>query len=124
MTGQERSVHFNATHMSCTIEMMDLNRRYDVAVIDEIQMIGCQSRGDSWTQALLGLQADEIHLCGDPRAHELVKALCERTGDIFEAREYKRLSTLTVEETHIASFSDLRPGDCIVAFSRQKLFEI
>ena len=30
-----------ADHVSCTIEM-NINRAYDVAVIDEIQMIGSQ----------------------------------------------------------------------------------
>jgi len=59
-------LNFNATHMSSTIEMCDLTQRYDVAVIDEIQMIADERRGHAWTQALLGLQAEEIHLCGDP----------------------------------------------------------
>ena len=36
LTGQERQIHFDATHMSCTIEMADLNTQYDVAVIDEV----------------------------------------------------------------------------------------
>jgi ATP-dependent RNA helicase SUPV3L1/SUV3 len=52
--------------------MTDLSKRYEVAVIDEIQMIANESRGHAWTNALLGLQADEIHLCGDPRAQQLI----------------------------------------------------
>jgi len=48
--------------------MTDLTKKYEVAVIDEIQMIADERRGHSWTNALLGLQAEEIHLCGDPRA--------------------------------------------------------
>ena len=71
-TGQEQKFYFNATHTSCTIEMTDLSKRYEVAVIDEIQMIANESRGHAWTNALLGLQADEIHLCGDPRAQQLI----------------------------------------------------
>jgi ATP-dependent RNA helicase SUPV3L1/SUV3 len=67
-TGQERQMSFNSTHTSCTIEMTDLRLKYDIAVIDEIQMIADKSRGHAWTNALLGLQADEIHLCGDMRA--------------------------------------------------------
>jgi ATP-dependent RNA helicase SUPV3L1/SUV3 len=33
---------------------VDLNRNLEVAVVDEIQMIGDRSRGWAWTQALLG----------------------------------------------------------------------
>ena len=29
-----------AKHLACTVEMVDLRNEYDVAVIDEIQMIG------------------------------------------------------------------------------------
>jgi len=36
VTGQEKHYHRDATHLSCTIEMTDLNNRYQVAVIDEI----------------------------------------------------------------------------------------
>lgn len=87
-------------------------------------MIANDSRGHAWTNALLGLQADEIHLCGDSRAHNLIKKLCERTKDTYETKEYKRLSKLNVEHHNITSLKDLRVGDCIVAFSRQKLFTI
>lgn len=87
-------------------------------------MIADDRRGDAWTNALFGLQAKEIHLCGDERAHKLIEKLCERSGDDFEAIEYKRLSVLEVEESHIKSVDDLREGDCIVAFGREKLFSL
>lgn len=48
--------------------MMDLENEYDVAVIDEIQMINDPQRGHNWTNAVLGLKANEVHLCGDERA--------------------------------------------------------
>ena len=87
-------------------------------------MIADDRRGFAWTNALLGLQAKEIHLCGDPRAYVLIKDLVRVTGDILECAEYKRLSTLDVEKKNINSLKDLRAGDCIVAFSRSKLFTI
>lgn len=34
-----------STHISCTIEMAALNREYEVAVIDEVQMIADSQRG-------------------------------------------------------------------------------
>jgi ATP-dependent RNA helicase SUPV3L1/SUV3 len=48
LTGQEqRQVPFSS-HISCTVEMVNLNREYDVAVIDEIQMIANEQRGFAW----------------------------------------------------------------------------
>ena len=38
---------------------------YEVAVIDEIQMIGDVERGWAWTRVILGIKAKRIHLCGD-----------------------------------------------------------
>ena len=52
-----------------------------MAVIDEIQLIEDPDRGYAWTNALLGLKAKEIHLCGDQRALKLVAKLIEQTGD-------------------------------------------
>lgn len=66
MTGQEVKEVPLATHVSCTIEMLNLATMYDCIVIDEIQMIGDEQRGKSWTRALMGACAAEIHLCGDP----------------------------------------------------------
>lgn len=75
ITGQEKQIVFDSHHLSCTIEMADLNTIYDVAIIDEIQLIEDPDRGFAWTNALLGLQAKEIHLCGDERALKLVHKL-------------------------------------------------
>lgn len=36
VTGQEKQLQADSKHMSCTIEMADINNEYDVAVIDEI----------------------------------------------------------------------------------------
>ena len=78
-----------------------------MAVLDEIQMIGrhkhprppltfCESthwhvnvpgddqRGWAWTRALLGLQADVIHVCGDESAVAIVKRLARQMGDKVE----------------------------------------
>ncbi|EMT69901.1 ATP-dependent RNA helicase suv3, mitochondrial [Fusarium odoratissimum] len=52
---------------SCTVEMVPFNDRFDVAVIDEIQMLADPDRGNAWTTALLGVQAKEVHLCGEER---------------------------------------------------------
>jgi ATP-dependent RNA helicase SUPV3L1/SUV3 len=43
---------------------------------------------------LLGLHANEIHLCGGLEALEVVKNIVATTGDDFELRMYDRLSPL------------------------------
>lgn len=125
LTGQERREVPFAEHVSCTVEMTDVSRRVDCAVIDEIQMIADPGRGHAWTRALLGVQAAEVHVCGDPSVLPVVRAICEITGDDFEVRTYERLTKLSVATESLGgSFASVRPGDCVVAFSRREIYAI
>jgi ATP-dependent RNA helicase SUPV3L1/SUV3 len=103
---------------SCTVEMVPLNLPLDVAVIDEIQMIGSPERGWAWTQALLGVRAKEVHLCGEERTVPLIKELCASVGEKLVIHNYTRLSPLKIaDESLNGKIEDLRKGDCIVSFS-------
>jgi ATP-dependent RNA helicase SUPV3L1/SUV3 len=105
--------------------MANMSRRFNCAVIDEIQMIGSPDRGWAWTRALLGLMADEIHVCGDPSVVKLLQDLAELTDDTLEVREYKRLSPLTVKSNSLdGSIGNLRKGDCVIAFSRRDIYRL
>ena len=57
-------------------------------------MIEDESRGFAWTNAVLGLRANEIHLCGDERAFKLISKLTEITGDIVICSNIILLVTL------------------------------
>lgn len=94
ITGQEQRRMPFSTHISCTVEVVPVNIQYDVAIIDEIQMINDDNRGFAWTRAVLGLCAREIHVAGGLEAAPLVRAMAQRTGDDFEVRTYDRLSKL------------------------------
>ena len=121
VTGDEKIVQGGdgAQMKSCTVEMVPLNTDVDVAVIDEIQMIGHKERGWAWTQALLGLKAKEIHLCGEERSVPLIRELVASMGDEIEIHTYKRLSPLeTMSISLQRRLSGLRKGDCVVVFSR------
>jgi hypothetical protein len=48
ITGQEKRYVPFASHTACTIEMVLLDKEYDVAVVDEIQMIADPFRGWAW----------------------------------------------------------------------------
>lgn len=123
ITGNERELfESGGTHTSSTVEMVDLFKEYDVAVIDEAQLIGDTERGWAWTQAFLGVKATEIHVCGSPTLVPIIKSLAKLTGDSLEICTYKRLSPLSVQRTALHDFSQLRPGDCVVGFSRKQLF--
>eukprot|EP01041_Mallomonas_annulata_P008666 gene8666-17882_t len=117
LTGQENEIIENATHTSCTIEMADLKEEYDCAVLDEAQLLGDRSRGWAWTQALLGLRAKEIHLCGSPSFLNIVKNICAKTGDTLEIRTYDRLSPLYVHKKALSSYTKVQPGDCVIGFT-------
>ncbi|PRW56167.1 ATP-dependent RNA helicase mitochondrial [Chlorella sorokiniana] len=125
ITGQERREVPGAEHTACTVEMVNMQRRIDVAVIDEIQMIGDETRGWAWTRALMGVPANEVHLCGDGSAVPLVRRICEDMGESFTLNEYDRFTKLTVEEGGLeGGYGAVQPGDCIVAFSRKDIYSI
>ncbi|XP_053307034.1 ATP-dependent RNA helicase SUPV3L1, mitochondrial [Spea bombifrons] len=113
-----------AAHAACTIEMCSMTTPYEVAVIDEIQMIRDLSRGWAWTRALLGLCAEEIHICGEAAAINLVTELMFTTGEEVEVRKYDRLTPLKVLDQAMESLDNLRPGDCIVCFNKNDIYSV
>lgn len=126
LTGEERrEVAPFAPLTSSTVEMASLNKTMDVAVIDEIQMIADPDRGWAWTQALLGLKAKEIHLCGEASAVPLVKKICETLNEEVIVNSYERLTPFVVSsDTLRNNLSSVTKGDCIVAFSRREIFQL
>lgn len=125
VTGEER--RFGSTdgcaarHVACTVEMTSVNDAFDVAVVDEIQMIRDPTRGWAWTRALLGLNAKEVHVCGEASTIGLVKELAVAAGEEVEVRRYKRLTELTVEDYALQTLDNVHPGDCIVCFSKRDI---
>jgi len=107
---------------SCTVEMIPVNEIYDVAVIDEIQMISDPDRGQGWATALLGVQAKEVHVCGEERTVQLIENICASIGDKCIVHRYDRLSPLEAMDNSLnGDYSKLEKGDAIVAFSRMSL---
>lgn len=123
LTGEEEIIKEGATHTSCTIEKLNIKKEYDIAIIDEIQMIDDPQRGDAWTRALLGLRCEEIHLCGALNAKEVVEKILKDCNDEFEFKEYKRSIPLVVEDKNF-SHKEAEEGDAIVVFSKKKVLQI
>ncbi|XP_045832953.1 DExH-box ATP-dependent RNA helicase DExH18, mitochondrial-like [Trifolium pratense] len=125
LTGQEKNYIPFSNHVACTVEMASTQELYDVAIIDEIQMMADPYRGYAWTRALLGLKADEIHVCGDPSVLDIVRKVCQDTGDELHEKHYERFKPLVVEaKTLLGNLENIKSGDCVVAFSRREIFEV
>lgn len=118
LTGEEVIEVPESTHFSSTIEMAKLQQRFECCVIDEVQMLTDPQRGWAWTRALVNIQADEIHLCGDHSVLELVKKILALCGDTLEVREYTRMTELKVMD-HQIPLSQLQKSDALIVFSRR-----
>ena len=124
LTGEERIYTENSFITSSTIEMLDIEQEYDVAVIDEAQMITDPDRGHSWTRAILGVQAKEIHVCMSPAAEKVVKHLISLCGDTEETNRYERKTKLLCEDVPFGFPEDVQEGDAIIAFSKRAVLDI
>lgn len=103
----------------CSIQLLD-----EVAIIDEVQLLKDFGRGWAWTRAFLGLNADEIHVCGEKGTLDLLERLCETTGEVVETNTYNRLTDLTIEERALETLDNVQPGDCIVCFNKNDIYNV
>lgn len=143
ITGEDRNVQRGARITASTVEMMNPNKSYDIAVIDEAQMVGDLDRGGGWTSAILGVDADEIHVCLAPEGLVIVKKLIKSCFDEFTVIKHERKTTLAVQP-HMVDLDKneldkeygpddgkgrktktmgVRRGDAIVCFSRAKVLQ-
>ena len=106
------------TMHSSTVEMIPFGTHMEVVVIDEIQMMADQHRGWAWTEAFLGVRADEVHLCGEDRVVPLIKDLTKLLGDNLQIHHYERLNPLKMYHCSLkGKLRNLQKGDCIVSFT-------
>ncbi|MEW9097340.1 MAG: helicase-related protein [Clostridiaceae bacterium] len=123
ITGEEEILVEDASHISCTIEKLDLREEYDLAIIDEIQMIDDDSRGAAWSRAVLGLKCKEIHICGAINSREILEEIIEDCYDTYEIKEYKRNVPLQIEGRGF-SYNEVQPGDALVVFSKKRVLQL
>ena len=116
-TGEEEDLREEDTHIAATAEKLDLKRRWDVAVIDECQMIADPQRGYAWTRAILGVLSPEVHLCAAPEARDLLIRLIESCGDSVEVEEHRRNTPLLCM-SHPVDYQRIQPGDALITFSK------
>ena len=122
VTGEER-VDQDAPHVARTIETVDLGRRTEIAVIDEIQMLDDRARGWAWTQALFGVPADHVVLTGSPTAIPVVSRIAEELGEDLTIERFERKNELHLLPDKV-SIANLQSGDAVLAFTRSDIHDL
>lgn len=124
LTGEECIYHENSKVISATIEMLDISSQYDIAVIDEAQMVADTARGHSWTRAILGIKAKEIHVCLSPSAEKVVTHLISLCNDTWVKNVYERKTPLVYEDTPFKFPEDVKDGDALIVFNKRSVLDI
>lgn len=124
LTGQECIEEPDSRVTASTVEMADYDEMYNVAVIDEAQMMADPERGHSWTKAILGIKAEEIHVCCSPTAEAVLKHLIELCEDSYEIHRYERKTKLVFEEKPFEFPEDVRKGDALITFSKKSVLDV
>lgn len=122
ITGEERILDPAAKHVCATVEMCDFETAVDVAVVDEMQMLGDKQRGWAWTAAILGVPGKQVFICGASHARAGVIDLLAQTGEQVTEQVFERKTPLTVASNPII-FNDIQAGDALVAFSRKEVLQ-
>ncbi|MBQ6234003.1 MAG: hypothetical protein IJJ80_10920 [Clostridia bacterium] len=124
VTGEERILVPGSRVQASTVEMADLKKHYDVAVIDECQMMADRDRGGAWTAAILGLCADEIHACASPDAEGLLTGIIRECGDDLTVVRHERMTPLQLEKESFHFPGSVRQGDALIVFSKARVHAV
>lgn len=123
-TGEEEIRLPFSQHLSSTIEKARFDVPYDVAVIDEGQLLADEQRGHAWTRAILGIMAEEVHVCCAKNAVGMIKQLIDDCGDHVTVVDHERQTPLIVESTPFTFPDDVSEGDALIVFSRKKALQV
>lgn len=125
LTGENKIIQPQSTHVAATVEMYQVldKEPVDVLVIDECQMITDGQRGSAWLHSIVSANANEVHLISSLAAIPILSDFITRHNGTIEVKEYKRLIPLEVMETDI-TIHDLEKNDAIIAFSKNRILEL
>lgn len=120
-TGEEEKITEGATHLSSTVEMCPLNKKYDCVVIDECQMVGDKERGNAWVRAILGVDTNELHLITAPEGLPILKKILDEKE--YEVITHQRDTELSILSKR-SSLKQVQKGDAIIVFSRLQVLKV
>lgn len=124
VTGQEQYYTDNSRCIAATVEMVELYEKYDIAVIDEVQMINDPYRGHIWLNLILRLQADEIHLCMAPEVENVVCSILDNNNEKYEIIRHERTTQLIFEDKPYNINTDITRGDALILFSKKEVLDV
>ena len=124
ITGEEQEIIQGAMITASTVEMANLQAYYEVAVIDEAQMITDNQRGGAWTNAILGICAEEIHVCCSPDAEELLLSIIKECRDDVKVIHHERKTPLIQDSAHFSFPVSVQKGDALIVFSRRSVHAV
>ncbi len=120
LTGEESIPTDGAQVVSSTVELCSFQTHYQVAVIDEAQLITDDERGSAWLKAICCVDADEVHICLAPEALKIVETLVAQFDDPYTVVHHERLVPLEYRG-RLESFEQLQPYDAVICFSRKNV---
>ncbi|RHY29417.1 hypothetical protein DYB32_005154 [Aphanomyces invadans] len=66
-----------------------------------------------------------VEMCSSTALYDVaVRKFADVGGDEFELRTYDRRSPLSIETEALKSYANIKKGDCIVGFSRRRIFQL
>ncbi len=121
ITGEERDLQ-SETHSARTVEMTDFSRRFEVCVLDEMQLAFDRDRGWAWIAAYCGVAADTIVVTGPASAEPVIRRLGELCGDTIVVNHLERQGALRYEG--VLDWKTVPPRSAIIGFSRAMVLEL
>jgi ATP-dependent RNA helicase SUPV3L1/SUV3 len=120
LTGEEVEIKEDATFVASTVEMANLDRPIDCALIDEVQLILDKNRGWAWSQAIVGIPAKTIIMTGSDECIPTLKRLIEDyLGEELEIVRLNRIGKLEIHNAPTRNLSQVEAGTAVIAFSRR-----
>lgn len=125
LTGEEQLIKPNSNFISSTVELVNTSKEYDIAIVDEVQMLSDSERGWAWTQAIIGVNAKHLILVGSTEALNQVKFLAEYMNEPLEIKEFERKLPLHVNEQHIdeTKIAKINNRSAVVCFSKKEVYK-
>lgn len=121
ITGEERD-ESSATHSARTVEMTDFSRRFEVCVLDEMQLTFDRDRGWAWIAAYCGVAAETLIVTGPASTEPVIRRLAELCGDSVEVHFLERQGTLAYEG--LLDWRHVPIRSAVIGFSRAMVLEL
>ncbi len=121
ITGEERDQQSD-THSARTVEMTDFSRRFEVCVLDEMQLAFDRDRGWAWVAAYCGVAADTLIVTGPASAEPVIRQLAELCGDEVTVNKLERHGSLEYEG--VLDWRHVPPRSAVIGFSRAMVLEL